>query len=255
MEEITIDTTRGVSLSASFFPGDPSNNSKAILFAHGFLGERSCSGLFDQIAQSLNSEGYASLLFDFSGCGTSDDATISLRGQVEDLRSASSWLADLGYTQQALIGHSFGARVAMESRPKHVMTMILLSPITGPLTYRWDEVFSPEQLETLDHQGQLSIPDDGSSSRETLVISQQTLIDYSVMDTDAVMSAQNVPILLVHGGRDDELNGLADLSRKAQPLLPPGSELKIFPEASNDLGEAVDEIAALSSQWVKPYFE
>ncbi len=60
--------------------------------AHGLTGDKSEHGYFDRVAEELNQVGYNVLTFDFTGRGESEGETIRIRGQIEDLETAISYL-------------------------------------------------------------------------------------------------------------------------------------------------------------------
>ena len=63
-----------------------------VLLAHDFLTDRhGQNGRLDRIGAHYREAGLATLSLDFSGLGESDDDVITLAGEAEDLRAASSW--------------------------------------------------------------------------------------------------------------------------------------------------------------------
>lgn len=89
----------------------------AFVVLHGFMGSKDESHAEIQ-ATMLEGFGYAALRIDFRGCGESG----GLRGyvlcldQVADTRNALTWLAErpeIDPKRMAVIGHSFGAAVAV----------------------------------------------------------------------------------------------------------------------------------------------
>ena len=247
MAEVSIITPRGVRLAGTFEPGP---DHAAVLFAHGFLADRHSSYRFDRLAEAYRDVGYATLQLDFSGCGTSDDDVVTVAGEVEDLRSASAWLTEQGYPVQAVHAHSFGTLAAMRAAPRDVVTMVLTGAMTGPLSYPWDEIFSPRQLDDLELVGHARIPDDNEATRrEYTVISRQTLADFSLIDQAALLSSVRVPVLLVHGDHAEEPSEQVTLTREGMHLLPEGSRLELLEGAEPGVGDSIDEVARLALAW------
>ncbi|WP_345217178.1 alpha/beta hydrolase [Georgenia halophila] len=241
MAEVEIMTPRGVTLAGTFEPGD---GNSAVLFAHGFLADRHSSLRFDILASAYRTAGHATLQIDFSGCGASGEDVVTVAGEVEDLRSASAWLAEHDYPDQIVHAHSFGTLAALRSRPRDVAAMVLTGPIMGPMSYPWEEIFSAEQLEDLERHGYARIPDDNeAAAREYSVISKQTLADYSLIDPAELLEHVEVPVLLLHGADDEDGDELVELSREALPLLPEGSRLEIVDADGNHRLDAAAEVA------------
>jgi pimeloyl-ACP methyl ester carboxylesterase len=89
----------------------------AFLVLHGFMGSKDESQAEIQ-ARMLEGFGYAALRFDMRGCGDSGGTRgfVLCLDQVADTRNALSWLAqrsEIDPDRIAVIGHSFGAAVAV----------------------------------------------------------------------------------------------------------------------------------------------
>lgn len=101
-------------LPGSHKPGD---RLPAFVVLHGFMGSKDESHAEIQ-ARMLEGFGYAALRIDFRGCGDSGGARgyVLCLDQVSDARNALTWLAarsEIDPKRIALIGHSFGAAVAV----------------------------------------------------------------------------------------------------------------------------------------------
>ena len=210
MVETRILTPRGVTLAGTFVSPVDSVDA-AVLFSHSFLADRHSAEHFDRLARQYRAAGYATLEFDYSGHGQSGDEIITLDAEVEDLRAASGWLADQGYSRQIVHAHSFGASVALTARPKAVLTYILSSPRIGPMSVDWRQIFSEDQLADLEQIGATTIPDDSASMRRQFTISKQ----------------------------------------EAFPLLPDGSRVEVAQDAFFGESINVEALDAPSLEWVK----
>lgn len=89
----------------------------AFVVLHGFMGSKDESHAEIQ-ANTLEGFGYAALRIDFRGCGDSGGVRgyVLCLDQVADTRNALSWLAgrpEIDPARIAVIGHSFGAAVAV----------------------------------------------------------------------------------------------------------------------------------------------
>ncbi|OKL50621.1 alpha/beta hydrolase [Boudabousia marimammalium] len=224
MTEVDIMTPRGIRLSATLTEPVDARGS-VVVFVHSFLSDRHSGGHFDKLAAAYRGAGYATLLFDFSGCGLSEDDAITAAHQVEDLRSVCSWLADRGYAHQIIHAHSFGAVIALKAKPP-VGTMILSSPVVGPIFFDWNEIFSPEQLDDLESRRVTRIPDDSEGPREWFVITRDTLKDLSLNDTSELLSDLEAPVSIIFDADDMGLDSIGQ-AQEAFPLLPNGSTIHV----------------------------
>ncbi|WP_127125258.1 S9 family peptidase [Georgenia sp. SYP-B2076] len=247
MAEVSITTPRGVHLAGTFEPGP---GSTAVLFAHGFLSDRHSSQRFDILADAYRAAGYATLQIDFSGCGASDDDVVTTAGQVEDLRSASAWLAEEGYPVQAIHAHSFGTLAALRAHPQNVVTLVLTGALTGPMSYPWEAIFSTHQLDELEQHGLTRVPDDNAAKvREYSVISRETLANYSLNDQADLLGRARVPTLLIYADSDEQQTELVALAREGLHLLPEGSRLEVLEGAQHGLYDRIDAVAELALKW------
>ncbi|MDD9207399.1 alpha/beta fold hydrolase [Georgenia sp. 10Sc9-8] len=247
MGDVEITTPRGVRLAGTYEPGP---GATAVLFAHGFLADRHADLRFDILASAYRTAGHATLQLDFSGCGASEDDVVTAAHQVEDLRSASAWLAEQGHSRQAVHAHSFGTLAALRAHAPAVTTMVLTAPLTGPLTYPWEQIFSAEQLDDLEHHGLTRVPDDNDGERQHSVISRETLGDYSLIDQVELLGAVRVPVLLVHDSSSPRDNDLLEMSREGLDLLPEGSRVEVLGGAGYGSLGHVDEVAELTLAWL-----
>lgn len=247
MTEVQITTPRGARLAGTFVDPVDSTNA-AVLFAHSFLADRHSGEHFDRLSAAYRGAGYATLEFDFSGCGDSDDDVITLASQVEDLHSASAWLRAQGFDRQILHAHSFGTLVALKARPQAAKAMLLTGMITGPLSFEWDQIFSSTQLDDLERSGRAQIPDDTYSKREFFVISKQTLIDLSMNEADDLLDDLSAPILAIYDA-DDEHLGLVEMAQEEFARLPDGSRVEVLRDARFGAHEGVDRLRDMSVQW------
>lgn len=251
MSEVQISTPRGAVLRGTFVNPVDSGDA-AVLFSHSFLANRHSGEHFDRLARTYRGASYATLEFDYSGHGDSDDEIISRTAQVEDLRAASGWLADQGFTRQIIHGHSYGALVALAARPTAAHTMVLTSPVLGARTYEWDAIFSPDQLDELAAHGVTTIPDDLPGTRQHFTISRQTLKDLSMVDGPALARDLPCPVLLIHD-RDDVETDLVAVTQEIFHLLPNGSRLDVVHDAYFGLGEQPEALAGPALDWAQQW--
>ncbi len=246
-----IRTPRGLSLAGTFTnPVDAVD--AAVLFSHSFLANRHSGEHFDRLARVYRAAGYATLEFDYSGHGASDDDIITSEGQIEDLRAASGWLADQGFPRQLIHGHSFGSVTALLARPPAAETMILSGAVTGPVSYDWEAIFSPVQLDELEAHGVTTIPDDSPGPRRNFTISKQTLVDLSMVDTHRLLDGLEHPVLIIHDA-DDEQVGLVQMTQENFSRLPAGSQVEVVRGSRFGAGENPRALSDLSLAWSRAH--
>jgi fermentation-respiration switch protein FrsA (DUF1100 family) len=120
MQENVAFTSAGLRLSGVLhFPSDYSRGERrpAIVVMHGFGSTRDAGNVTEPVAL-FTAWGYIALRFDMRGCGDSEGerARIVCLEEVEDARSAVTWLAErpeVAPGRIALSGSSFGAAVAI----------------------------------------------------------------------------------------------------------------------------------------------
>ncbi len=117
-QEVTI-ISDGIELAGDLhIPDDYKEGEKlpAIIILHGFIGSKDQSHS-EIMARMFTDWGYASLRFDFRGCGKSggERGYVLCFDQVADTKNALNWLLErpeIDPDRVAVIGHSFGAAVA-----------------------------------------------------------------------------------------------------------------------------------------------
>ena len=247
MSEVRISTPRGRILEGTF-KRPVNSRDAAVLFSHSFLADRHSGEHFCQLAKAYRCAGYATLEFDYSGHGTSDDEIITDEARIEDLKAASGWLVDQGLPHQIVHGHSFGSIIALKARPSAVVTMILSGAVLGPLTYDWNAIFSPVQLDELEDYGVTTIPNDSPGMRRNFTISKQTLADLSLNNGAQLLDGLSYPILVIHDA-DDVDAGLVELSQESFSRMADGSRVDIFSDARFSVGEKHDVLIDKSVRW------
>ncbi len=247
--EVRILTPRGVQLSGTFV--DPVDSTDAaVVFSHSLLCDRTSSPHFARLAAHYRSLGYATLMFDYSGHGLSDDDVITTELRQEDLRAVSSWLAERGFSRQILHAHSTGTIAAVKAHPPAVKTMFLTSPVLGPMDYDWEAIFSEKQLRDVETTGRMRVPDDSPGPREAFAFTSQTLIDLSLNSAEDLLAGLTVPIALVFDHHDTE-HGLVQSATEAFALLPDGSRLDIVEDTDFSDEGNLDRLCGMSGEWVE----
>lgn len=102
MNRVEFTNSKNLKLVGNLYP---SVGDSIIIMCHGFLSNKYSRGRFDRLIKVLNKSGFSALAFDFRGCGESDDDSITVDKEVDDLKSAIAFVKSKGYKRIALYGH------------------------------------------------------------------------------------------------------------------------------------------------------
>ncbi len=100
--------------------------------APGSCSDKSSQGRFEIYARCLQENGLSALSIDFSGCGKSDDDTLTIDKEVDDLCSAIRFVQSNGYKKIGLYGHSLGGFISLKAYSPHITTIVMIGGLTGP---------------------------------------------------------------------------------------------------------------------------
>ncbi|MBN2909907.1 alpha/beta fold hydrolase [Polycladomyces sp. WAk] len=177
MKRVTFHNSRNLTLAGNLYS---SSAKSIIIMCHGFTSDKSSRGRFDQLANSFQRSGYSVLVFDFSGCGESDDDRLTLAKWVDDLRSAISFVTSMGYARIALYGNSLGSTVCLQCYTPQISTMVLTGALTGPMKYDWDEYFTKEQMQELREKGHITV----RRGNRSVMVDRQMLLDFELINQE-----------------------------------------------------------------------
>ncbi len=95
--------------------GKAVEKSPLVVVCHGFTGSKEGDGGSIAMGEELAKRGFATLLFDFAGCGNSEGLweELTLSGQVDDLDAVVDWARANGYQEIILNGRSFGGTTVL----------------------------------------------------------------------------------------------------------------------------------------------
>ncbi|HUK76233.1 MAG TPA: alpha/beta fold hydrolase [Thermoleophilia bacterium] len=246
MPRVTFRNPRDQQLVADYTPAE---GAPLVVLAHGFGSERRARGRFPAMAAAFATAGYATLAFDFAGCGESDDDILTLDHQVEDLRAAIACARSLGHERLGLHGHSLGGRVCLQASPPEVATIATAGAPTGPVAYDWHDYYTAEQMDELARTGHVTMPQGEERSRATVVAGSELLEELRGCDQAALFGRVPYPVLLIDGDGDWEERQYLALARQGLPLLPAGSRVELVPGAPHNLVGYLDQVIALLLAW------
>jgi pimeloyl-ACP methyl ester carboxylesterase len=246
---VTFQNSRGLTLVADFTPAD---SDAVVILCHGYTSHRLRRNRFPVIAEALSTAGYNCLAFDFSGCGESDDDTVTIAGEVDDLHSAITYIESLGLTRIALYGNSLGSLICLLNYSEKIQTMVLVGAVTGPMQYDWSQYYSPQQLQELASTGKLTLyPDEGP--RHQIIVAKDTLDYFAQINPRTLFGPVQCPLLIIHGDADWEERALLANSRRAieHDWLPPHSHLQTVPGAPHGFDNHLERIIDLTRLWLR----
>lgn len=112
-QDVRITVDERVSLEAALCrPDGPARGAALILHPHPLYGGSMYNNVVDALAAGALLAGWAALKVNFRGVGTSSGDHDDGVGEQDDAAAAMAWLAEALPGPLALMGYSFGARVA-----------------------------------------------------------------------------------------------------------------------------------------------
>jgi pimeloyl-ACP methyl ester carboxylesterase len=249
-QQFVVQTQRGVKLSGI---EQKTSSSRVIIMCHGFMSDKSARGIFDVIAQAFLDANLSVIRFDFSGCGESEDDTITIAKEILDLEAILTYVKSLGYTHIGLFGHSLGGLICCHALLKgdsQVRTAVLMAPVTRAVTYDWATRFTDEQLAELAQSGVIT-KHRTYGVRQKLVIDGTFLRERESVHQEELLRQIVVPICIVHG-TDDERIPLLD-SEHAMQYLPDDSRLEVIDGADHNFGQHLEILSQKSCAWFEKY--
>ncbi|MBT3297484.1 alpha/beta hydrolase [archaeon] len=249
MEKVNYINSRGLNLVGNLYITNPHSNS-IIIMCHGFTGNKHEIGRFDIAATKFHDKGYNVLNFDFSGSGESDDDTLTVGKQVDDLESTIKYVQDKGYSNIALLGLSLGGLVSLKVYNPKIKSLVLWAPVTAAHK-NYCNRFNTEQLQELNESGYITRTRT-KGVRKKILIDPQIIKDRENVDQKYLCSRINCPVLIVHGDQDDRIP--LQNSIDALQYFPKNSRLEIISGADHLFFDQVNQFIDLSVEWYKHYF-
>ena len=245
MVRVTFKNSRDLNLVGNLYEAD---SKSIIIMCHGFTSDKFSRGRFEKLSKAFTGLGYNALAFDFSGCGESDDDSLSVDKEVDDLKWAIKFVKDRGYNEIGLYGHSLGTLICLKSFTDEIKTMVLSGALTDSMKYNWDKEFTRKQMVELKEKGYIteSRPND---IRENIIIDKQALRDFDIINQKELLKDITCHILIIHGNEDEEERLLLERSKRGMSLLSKDSKLEIIHGANHSFMEHFDILTNLASDW------
>jgi len=246
-EKINFKNSRGLNLvGVLHLPNEKTN--KIIILAHGFTSNKG-RVRYIEIGNALTREGYAFLRFDFCGSGESDEDEITVKNQIDDLKSAIKFVKDKGYVSIGLLGESLGGLIVAEVYPDYkeeIKCLGLVAPVTqGKTPDLYDE---PEIQIEVQKKGFYLKHKDGKIFR----VPKKYIEERKNVNQKKLLSKIKCPVLIIHGSEDTTVP--PKHSKEAMKYLPKDSRLEIIKGADHDLDIKHGIVPAISG-WFKKYLK
>lgn len=219
-EEVSFLGEGGVPLHGWRFRAAVPSRGVTVVWFHGIADTRA-SGAW--IARRLTARGFDVLAYDGRAHGASGGDACTYG--VLERRDLSRALDALGIRHAALVGHSLGGAVALQAaaEDRRVEAVVAASAFSD--------------LETVAHERAPWFASDAQVSEALALAEREAGVRAAEASPAAAARLVEVPVLLLHGGRDAETP--AAHSRRIRAALRRG-ELRIVPDAGHDdvLGKA-----------------
>lgn len=242
MNELEFKNSFGLRLSGVLITPERQGR-RVVIMSHGFMMDRFERGMFPQLAEALRKMGIASFLFDYTGSGQSDNTSITVAKQTDDLLSAIHFIKTLGYSKIGLLGVSLGGLYSILAYTKDVSTIVLWAPVTASKVP--GKLKDPQVLKDLEQKGYTLIK---NKAGRDFTIDKQYYQERLSVDQQAILSRVKCPVLILHGSKDSVVS--YNHSEKALKFLPDGSRLWIIHEADHSFVTHLDLVITLSSDWL-----
>jgi alpha-beta hydrolase superfamily lysophospholipase len=207
VERHAIITADGTELAAEVHAPPSRDTRGAVVFVHGFCGDKGENGLFHALATRCVDTGFAAVLYDWRGLADSKGnfPSSTIQDHASDFEQVAQWTrARFAAKRKSLhaVGFSLGAAVvglALRQRLK-LTSVAYLSPAARPARSMWPRYSSEQLWSELAIHGVVKKP--GSS-----VLLGRAILE-SLRDTDLGPRAFDlkVPLLVCHGTGDARID-------------------------------------------------
>ena len=219
----------------------PKSGVACVFLCHGMEGSKD-GAKWQLLSARLAEAGLGSLRFNFRGCGDGDDISegsfedTSLTGRVADLKAGMDAVVGWGASPESMgvIGSSMGGMVAVAANDDRIKAQALLA--------------TPVSLADLEAR----LPADGDRltmpSGQTIL--RSGLQDASSYDLPAILAAQEVATLILHGDADSLVSMDHPLMLYKAAKEPKRMEVIPGGEHSLDGDEHLEHVVGLAAAWM-----
>lgn len=243
MNKITFQNSKGINLvGVLHIPKEKTIS--AVIISHGFAANKD-RARFIKLAENLSKNGFAVLRFDFGGCGESEDREITVKNQVDDLKSAINYMRKNGYQNIGLLGESLGGLTSILAYDENIKALVLWAPVTQSKT---PFIIQKEELQKeLNNKGFIIYKKDEREFK----VPKEYLEERQAVNQKEILSKIKSPVLIVHGDKDNVVP--LEQSKSAMQFLSKDSKLEIVKNGDHKLNDKMDTVIPLSVNWLKKY--
>ncbi len=245
MEKLTFKNSEGLRLVGVLHTPIELSQS-AVIIVHGFTSNKDRKR-FIYLSDAFACSGITSFRIDLGGSGESEDREIAIVKQMDDLRSAVSFLQSKGYLDIGVLGESLGGMVALRMYNEDIKAMVLWAPVTKA---RQVTGFSKEELNLLKRNGYFIKEKNGKSFK----IPQTYIDEREEVNREKILGNIKIPVMIIHGTAD-QLIPLRD-SEEAIGLFPKGSKLERIENWEHGgfkMNEKMEVIIPKTVNWFKEH--
>ena len=220
-----------------------------VVFAHCFTCNKNFNAV-KNISQSLTSEGFALLRFDFTGLGDSEGAfeDTTFESNLEDLVSAANYLKDNYEAPKLLIGHSLGGTAALLASASMPFVEAVCT-IGSPYNPKHVVHLFKESLKEIEEKGAAKVHVGG----RPFTIKKAFLDALEKQDMEEAIKQIKKAILILHSPHDTTV-GIDNAAKLYAAAMHPKSFVSLN-GADHLLTNKADSLYAgdVIASWVKKY--
>ena len=224
------------------------NSRRGIILGHCFTCSRHTRILRD-LSLALVEEGFKVLRFDFSGNGQSEgNFSESLYSkQVDDIKTAASFMSARGVSWIGVAGHSMGAMVALLAASQMDNIKVVCTLAAKASALQSFHFLSQDQIDELQRNGRVNFISRGRN----LELTEAFFADATKYDLYSIMSSLPQPLMVVHGDMDEIIP--VENAYTLHQYKSVNTELAIIPGADHMFSqdEHRQEVAQRVTQWFK----
>lgn len=215
----------------------------AVVAGHCFTCSRH-TGVLRAICKELCHAGFMALRFDFSGNGQSQGQfeRSTWSKQVREMDAAIELMREKGAVWIGLAGHSLGAAIALLAARKNPVVSAVCRVAGRVSTTRPRHFLTAEQQNALERIGRVEF----SSRGRQLTLERDFFDDAQRHDLEAATRSLEVPVLVVHGDRDEIIPvSEAHLAKTINPgmveliVVPGGDHMFAQPDQQRQVARTV----------------
>ena len=221
------------------------------LFAHCFTCSKNIKAAA-HISRALIAEGIAVFRFDFTGLGESEgdfgDTTFS--SNVEDLVTASQFMADNYQGPKILIGHSLGGAAVLQAAARIPSSLAVIT-IAAPADPNHVSLALGDSKEIIERQGEASV----NLAGRTFKIKKQFLDDLESVRMEQTIQSLKRALLIFHAPTDG-IVGIDNAARIFKAARHPKSFISLD-NADHLLMNPKDSqyVGSLIATWASKYID